>query len=93
MPAWVNTWLVVVPVPVVPSPKFQWLEVMLPVDEPALKDTVSGAVPLSGAAEIGLVGSVVLTASMGGYVSRLDRLLSVPSRNTDGHAEGHGSVD
>ena len=74
MPASVNMWLVVVPVPVVPSPKSHWVEVMLPVDEPALKDTVSGAVPLSVAAamaalsavvSVGLVGSVVLVASLG----------------------------
>ena len=68
-----NTWLVVVPVPVVPSPKSHSVEVMLPVDEPALKETVSGAVPLSGAAAMAalsavsvvLVGSVVLVASLG----------------------------
>ena len=68
MPAVVNRWLVVVPVAVVPSPKFHWVEVMVPVDEPALKETLSGAVPVSGAAAIAALSAVLSVGAVGSVV-------------------------
>ena len=51
--------MVVVPVAVVSSPKFHWVVVMLPVDELASKETVSGAVPVSGAAAMAALSAEV----------------------------------
>ena len=68
MPAVVNRWLVVVPVVVVPSSKFHRAEVMAPVDEPALKETLSGAVPVSGAAAIAALSAVLSVGAVGSVV-------------------------
>ena len=67
MPAVLNTWLVVVPVAEVPSPKFHWAEVMLSVEEPALKDALSGAeamAELNAVQSAGAVGSVTASSSL-----------------------------
>ena len=84
MPAVVNRWLVVVPVVVVPSPKFHRAEVMAPVDDPALKETLSGAVPVSGAAAIVALSAVLSVGVVVGSavivkVNGAECGLSVPS--------------
>ena len=60
----VYAWLAVLPVAVAPSPKSHWKDEMEPVEEVPLKSTVTGAVPVRGAAVITAFKVVVSVGSV-----------------------------